>query len=295
MMTIAVAGIISCNDASQKSAEDGQNLTSGTATMYVDNSVAPVVEDVIDVFRSRYPQVGLSQVNMPEADIVRLALADSARIIIMTRKLTADEESNFRKLKIAARVNEFASDAVALVSQKGNDTLVDLDEVLKVFQGKPSKVGRIVFDSPNSGTVKFLMQKAGVTALPKENIYALKNNADVLRYVKDNKGAIGVIGLNLLLQPAKDVAPLVESIEVMAVSNVKKGEVEKNYYKPNQSNIAAGSYPLSRKVYVLNYQGRQGLGMGFANYVTSPDGQRIILKSGLLPVTMPTREIEVTN
>jgi phosphate transport system substrate-binding protein len=35
--------------------------------------------------------------------------------------------------------------------------------------------------------------------------------------------------------------------------------------------------------------------MGFANYISAPDGQRIVLKSGLLPETIPTREIEVRN
>lgn len=290
------AVVLSCSDAAsgKKNAED-QNLTSGTATMYVDNSVAPVVDDVLAVFKSRYPNVNLSQVNLPETDVIRMMLNDSARIAVLTRTLTKAEESDFIKRKITPKINEFASDAIALVAQKGNDTVVDLAEVLKVFRGEPSKAGKIVFDSPNSGAVQYLMKKAGVTSLPVQNIYALKSNADVLNYVKDNKGAIGIIGLNLLLQPAKDVAPLVESVEVLAVSNVKKGATQLKYYKPNQSNIAAGLYPLTRKLYVLNYQGSLGLGMGFANYVTSPDGQRIILKSGLLPLTMPTREIEVNN
>ncbi|MCR5861499.1 substrate-binding domain-containing protein [Flavobacterium sp. J372] len=283
----------SCGEKTSGKAEE--NLTSGTATMYVDNSVLPVVEDVAAVFQSRYPQVNLKTIGFPETDIIRFMLADSARIVVLTRKLTADEESNFRKRKITAKINEFASDAVALVAQKNGDTVIDLQEILKVFQGKPSKVSRIVFDSPDSGTVKFLMEKAGVKTLPKQNIYALKNNAQVLEYVKNNKGAIGAIGLNLLLQPTKDVENLVREIEVLSVSDVKNKKIDNKAYKPNQSTIAAGSYPLIRKLYVLNYQGIQGLGMGFANYVTSPDGQRIILKSGLLPVTMPTREIEVTN
>jgi phosphate transport system substrate-binding protein len=292
---LCIGLFFSCNNEKNDAKSVRENLTSGKATIYADNSVLPVVEDVLAVFESRYPQVEMKTIGIPETDIIRLMLADSARIVVLTRKLTADEESNFRKRKITARVNEFASDAVALVSQKGTDTIIELQEVYKVFQGKPSKVGRIVFDSPDSGTVKFLMEKAGVTTLPKNNIYALKSNADVLNYVKTNNGAIGIIGLNVLLQPSKDVENLAGEVEVLAVSDVKNTNASGKAFKPNQSSIAGGLYPLTRKVYVLNYQGIQGLGMGFANYVTSPDGQRIILKSGLLPVTMPTREIEVKN
>ncbi|MGV3458853.1 MAG: PstS family phosphate ABC transporter substrate-binding protein [Flavobacterium sp.] len=287
--------VTGCSDKNASGKTTEENLTSGTNTIYVDNSVAPVVDDVLAVFQSRYPRVNLKQVSLPETDIIRLMLADSARIAVLTRKLTAEEETTFRKRQISAKVSEFASDAVALVSQKGHDTIVDLNDVLNIFRGEPSKIGRIVFDSPDSGTVKLLMEKAGVTTFPKDKIYALKSNEQVLEYVKNNANAVGVIGLNLLVQPSKDVAPLVENVQVLAVSNVKESDMKVTYHKPNQSNIAAGLYPLTRKLYVLNYQGTQGLGMGFANYMTSPDGQRIILKAGLLPITMPTREIEVRN
>jgi phosphate transport system substrate-binding protein len=48
-----------------------------------------------------------------------------------------------------------------------------------------------------------------------------------------------------------------------------------------------------RKLYVLNYSNKNGLGMGFATYIGAFEGQRIILKSGLLPVEIPSREINV--
>jgi phosphate transport system substrate-binding protein len=37
------------------------------------------------------------------------------------------------------------------------------------------------------------------------------------------------------------------------------------------------------------------LGTGFSSFVASDKGQRIILKSGLLPAVMPVRFIEVSN
>ena len=54
-----------------------------------------------------------------------------------------------------------------------------------------------------------------------------------------------------------------------------------------------GLYPLKRPIYLLNYQGKNGLGMGFASFVAGDIGQRIILKSGLLPVRIPSRELNV--
>jgi phosphate transport system substrate-binding protein len=42
---------------------------------------------------------------------------------------------------------------------------------------------------------------------------------------------------------------------------------------------------------VLNYQGYAGLGTGFASFVVGDTGQRIVLKSDLLPITIPDRNI----
>jgi phosphate transport system substrate-binding protein len=44
---------------------------------------------------------------------------------------------------------------------------------------------------------------------------------------------------------------------------------------------------------MLNYQGKAGLGMGFASFIAGEIGQRIILKSGLVPVKIPSRNIIV--
>jgi phosphate transport system substrate-binding protein len=87
----------------------------------------------------------------------------------------------------------------------------------------------------------------------------------------------------------------VSGITVLAVDNVKIDNGVKKYYMPTQSNIATGSYPLTRKLYVLNYSNRDGLGMGFATYIGAFEGQRIVLKSGLLPVEMPSREVNIAD
>jgi hypothetical protein len=48
---------------------------------------------------------------------------------------------------------------------------------------------------------------------------------------------------------------------------------------------------LARDLYIINCQGYSGLGMGFASFVAGDIGQRIILKSGLLPIRTPGRKL----
>jgi phosphate transport system substrate-binding protein len=294
----ALSVLFSCrNDSGSNASETEETMTAGTATFLVDNTIQPIVEDVIAVYQNMYDRATIKQVNRSEGEIIRALLADSARVAIFSRQLTPEEESYFKKKKISAKVNEFAFDAIALITNRqAKDTVVKLEEIIKVLKGETSAViPKLVFDNPNSSTVKYLLNLAGVSKLPSQNVYALKNNEDVIKYVHDNNGAVGVIGLNWLMQPPPALTKTVENIRVLGVNNVKADKTGNNYYKPNQSNIGAGLYPLTRKLYVLNYQGKRGLGMGFANYITAPDGQRIILKSGLLPVNIPNRELEVRN
>lgn len=291
--------VISCkkDGISVKKKVVSETLTSGEIRILSDNTVQPIIEDVLAVFHNAYEEASIKQVNMTEHEIVKALLTDSASVAVLPRKLTKEEETHFTDKKITPEVTEFAVDAIALITnEKATDTVINLEEVIKVLQGKPSdKVKRLVFDNPASSTVQQLLKVAGVTSVPSTGVYALKSNEEVIKYVHDNNGAIGIVGVNWLVQPPPALVQYVEEITVLGVDNVKKDKAEKKYYKPTQNNIATGEYPLTRKLYVLNYSGKQGLGMGFATYISAREGQRIILKSGLLPVTIPSREIEVRN
>lgn len=288
--------ILACNKNQDTKPEDiEETLTSGKITVLVDNTAQPIIEDVLAVFHNVYNRAEIVQVNKTENEIVRALLQDSATVAVLPRKLTAEEEDFFTRKNIVPRISHFATDAIALITNKqATDTIVELEEVLKVLRGESSpKVKSLVFDNPNSSTVQYLLKLANVKKVPTQNVYSLKSNEEVIKYVHDNKGAIGIIGVNWLLQPPQGLTNVVDNITVLAVDNVKIDKQEKKYYKPSQSNVATGSYPLTRDLYVLNYQGKKGLGMGFATYLTAREGQRIILKSGLLPVDIPTREINV--
>ncbi|MDV6169152.1 substrate-binding domain-containing protein [Flavobacterium sp. DG1-102-2] len=298
LLVVFTAGVFSCKG--DKAPGEGVNAdipTAGKTTLYADNTVQPIIEDVLAVFHSVYTRADVTQVNLNETELVNAMIKDSARVVVMSRLLTDEEESNFRRRKITPVVTQFATDAIAFITNKSaKDSVVNLDEIVKVIKGGTSdKIQKLIFDNPNSSSVQYLLKYAGVAKLPSGNIYSLKSNEEVIRYVHKNPGSVGVVGVNWLTQRPESLAKIVSDITVLGVDNVKIDKGAKKYYKPFQSNIATNSYPLTRKLYVLNYSGREGLGTGFATYIGAFEGQRIILKSGLLPVEIPTREIEVRS
>lgn len=281
--------VFSCQ---KKSDNKIDSILEGKATLYVDESILPIVEDEEAVFESQY-EAKLHLVPQSENEVLNSMLNDTAKMAVLTRELTAQELKVFQNKKITPKITRFATDAVAFIKNKtANDTLIVLQDVIDFLQGKAvPNIKGLVFDNPNSSTVRYMSQISGVTITNQKNIFSFKTNEEVIKYVADNDGMVGVIGMNWIFQPPLALQEAVDKVNVLGVKD--KGSNE--YVYPSQDNLAQGKYPLARHLYIVNCQGYAGLGMGFTSFLTSERGQRIILKSGLVPERIPSREIVIKN
>lgn len=78
----------------------------------------------------------------------------------------------------------------------------------------------------------------------------------------------------------------------MAVSSSVNATSE-NSYRPYQAYLALKKYPLTHDVYILINDPKGALPTGVMTFLTGDRGQRIILKSGLVPATQPIRVVNV--
>jgi phosphate transport system substrate-binding protein len=292
-LSIVFIFIISCKDSPKDPKDLKETIIQGTATFFVDETIQSIIEDVMSVFESQY-KAKITLVNKPESEIINLLLSQKAKVAILSRTLTPEESKIFGNKKIVPKITKFATDAIVLITNNSSkDTIVDLQDVINLMQGKPSKIKKLVFENPNSSTVRYMNNLASVTSAEKKGIYSVKSHEEVLQYISENKDAIGVVGLNLIVQSKLEWQKYIDKITVMGIKNSRSKPNNVLYYKPNQTNLAEGLYPLQRDLYMLNYQGSAGLGMGFASFIAGEIGQRIILKSGLLPVRIPARNINI--
>ena len=282
---------VMCNQKEQKKA-DKESILKGSTTIFVDETLSPIMEDQVAVFESNY-EAKIKLVSKSESETLISLFKQKSAIAVLTRNLTNEENKIFEQKKITPKITKFATDAIAFISNKSTkDTLIDLKNVVEFMQGKPSSSIRgLVFDNPNSSTVRYMNLLAEIKSIPENGVYSFKTNDEVIKFVAQNKGMIGVVGVNWLFQPMPEMKEFVNKVNVLSV----KGLTGENYYAPSQNNIAEGKYPLARDLYIINGQGYSGLGMGFASFVAGDIGQRIILKSGLLPVRIPGRRINVRH
>lgn len=291
-VSVLVVSFVACkrNSAKEDATEIKETPVSGRADVLVEESIFPIVEDVRDVFEFEYSNISLNLIKKSENEILDLIYKDSLRIAVLPRKLDSVEVSHFAG-KVVPKMTHFASDAVVFVAHKKfKDSILDYEKLVHNLKASDAtNETLLIFDNVNSSVSEQFRKATGVRDLSSDHVFFLPSTTDVVEYVQKNTQAVGVIGLNWLVQPNQAIQSKLDDLKVLAVKNPKDGK----FYKPSQNNIAEGTYPIIRELYVLDFQGKSGLGMGFASYIAGYKGQRIVLKSGLVPFKVPPREIVV--
>lgn len=280
-----------CNQKSKS--ESKETILKGSIDIVTDETVKPIVDDQVAVFEGTYFDAKINIKPKSEVELINDLLSQKAKVVVTTRNLTKEELQKFEKSKINPRVTPFAIDAIALISNKSNnDTLIALKSVIDFMQGKADPgIKGLVFDNPNSSTVRYMKDLAKVKEIPANGVFSFKTNDEVIKFVSENDGMIGVVGVNWLSQPSPNMVDVVNKINVLGVKGLK----DNNYYYPTQNDLAELKYPLARDLFIINCQGYSGLGMGFASFIAGDIGQRIVLKSGLLPVRTPGRKLQIRS
>jgi phosphate transport system substrate-binding protein len=286
--------LLSCKDRS-KSNKGSDDILTGKLPVLVDQTLLPIIKESADVFESSYPNSSLELMARPEIKAVNALLSDSAYVVVLTRKLNSQEDDYFRKRGIQPKIFQMASDAIVLINNRNSaDTIISQKNVKSLLEGNLAGQ-RMVFDNANSSTLRYLKDYYKLDKIDPKAISAMKDSEDVMKYVSENANAVGVIGYNWYLKAVEKNSQLLDKIRTLSIENVSAGADKAHFYKPSQSTIADGVYPFIRPVYIMNYQPNMGLGLGFSAFLTGDRGQRIILKAGLVPVTMPGREIIIRD
>jgi len=280
---------------SKPSSKNTDTFMTGRADFLIDESCSPIVDEEAYVFTASFREAKPGLIYKTENELLRLLLTDSIPFAIMARTLTIEETKIMAGHKVPPVTNRFAIDAIALIVQQGvKDTTITVSALKAMLNGTLKTNKSLVFDNPNSSLVRYLKDLAGTKDLNAKNVYALKSNKEVIRYVSEHPDAIGITGFAWLNDPDADYADAVKKVKIIGVKDDgRKDDI--GFTKPSQETLALKQYPLTRSLYIIDCTGRQGLGAGFASFVMGDRGQRIILKSGLLPDAIPGREVTITK
>jgi phosphate transport system substrate-binding protein len=305
LLVLSVLLATSCKSYSDKQINK-ETATRGDIKIGVDEAYQLLADSQIAVFEAIYKYAHITPINASEDSVLRLFMADSVRLMITSRKLTTNEEAYLKEKNIVPRTTLIAWDAIAFIANRSNpDSLIRYNTLHEVFDGKvkdwkqinpKSKLGgiRVVFDNQGSGNIRYIVKKFGITALP-DFCYSANSNPSVVDYVEAHPDAIGIISVNWVSDPHDSIThAFLRKIKVMGISSEFYSEGD-DFYTPHPAYIADKSYPFIREVYAISRESITGLGRGFIQFVAGDQGQRIILRSGMLPATMPIRIIQISK
>jgi phosphate transport system substrate-binding protein len=278
--------------------------TRGNIRIVSDESFKPLIEAEVFTFVHLYEGAKIQPVFKPEYDVINDFMNDSVKVIVTSKKLSDYQVQYLRDTQVIARTSPYAYDALALITNHENkDTLLRYNTVKDIFMGKvktwsdineKSKLGNInvVFDNNKSGNIRYFKELFEIKDSLSKNFFAVNNNEEVINYVSRNPDALGIISVNWISDRDDSLTmSFIRKINVIAVSQqyVNDG----SYYRPYQGFIYDKSYPFVREIYLISRETFAGLGSGFVNWACAEQGQRIVLKSGLVPATMPIRLVQI--
>ncbi|MGZ3750012.1 MAG: PstS family phosphate ABC transporter substrate-binding protein [Mucilaginibacter sp.] len=267
---------------------------SGEALFVSDESFAPILDQELYIFKHENPKAKPAVIYKSENDVVKVLLSDSSRFAFLSRPLNDEEIKAMKSRNLPSVVTKFAVDAVAIiVNSASTDTATTVDEIKKMLKGEAKTDRSIVFDDPNSSLVRYLKEFTGQSDFKQKNIYALKSNREVIEYVSKHPEAIGITGFSWINDPDADYADAAKKVKILAIKDEGSKTAPNEYFRPSQTTLYLKQYPLLRYLYIVNCTGRTGLGNGFEHFIEGDKGQRIILRSGLLPINIPERNIMI--
>ncbi|MBN2666064.1 MAG: substrate-binding domain-containing protein [Bacteroidales bacterium] len=278
--------------------------TRGNIKIAVDESFQPLVDTEVYTFTSLYQNATIRPEYKPEVDVVNDFMSDSVKVMVTSRTLSEDQIAYLKEQLIVVRSVTFAYDALALITNKDNpDTLLTYNNVRDIIKGKvrewkemepSSKLGSIsvIFDNTKSGNIRYFKERFEIADTLGDNFFAVNSNAEVIEFVSRNPDALGIISVNWISdKDDPQSTQFLSRVNVLAIS--QEFANDGYYYRPYQGFIADKSYPFIREVYMTSRETFAGLGSGFIQWATGEQGQRIVMKSGLVAATMPIRLVQV--
>lgn len=307
---LSLALISACGGQKPKGEARTDTYASGEMVLMCDESFSPIIDEELKVFHATYRDAKVTPQYTNELDAFNALMQQKVHLIITARNFNAKELNYFKTNNLQPRYFPLGYDGMAIICNNQNtDSCITVKDVRRILSGqvklwsevnKGSRLGEIdvVFDNDKSAAVHYAVDSIlGGKPINSPNITAVKTSAEVVNYVEKTPNAIGIIGSNWL-NDKRDSTNVTfrKNINVMSISQMEKA-TELNSWKPYQLYLLDGRYAFCRTVYALLVDPFHGLPVGFANFLQSPIGQKIILKSALLPYRgdLTFRKVHVSN
>ena len=287
---------ISCKSKTEKEKTLKDTPWRGSISISADESFKPVIDEMVKVYESNRPKTKINVVYKPEAECFKDFFVDSIRMIIATRRYNEEEKELMSdSLNVAPSSLVVARDAIAvIVNPSAGDSLFTLKDLKEILTGKFKKKLIPVFDGVKAtSTVRFIIDSLLKGDSLTSDAMAARSSTGVIDYIAKTPGAIGFIGISWIGNHE-------DPNQLSYLKEVRMAGIESHYFpgqyvKAYQENIYSKNYPLVRDLVYTLKENYQGLGFGFATFMSGEIGQLIFRRAYLVPQILRNFGIRPAN
>ena len=291
--------------------------TTGELTIVVDENVEPLMKAEIAEFERLNPEakvkIKVAPTKVAKADLIN----GETKFIVVTRNFDDEEKAVLEKNKTEVKEYPIAVDGIGfIVNPKNPVKKVTSDDLKNIFTGKLTKWTEIKSEQDKSqdeeagkffkGSIDkiklFIQRKNSSTydyvldSILKKTEYSntavvCSTSAQVLYNVRNIENAIGIINMNWLTTGNADTID--STVKTLKVSRIGDNGRQYDFAEFHQGLIYNASYPYRRTIYVFSTEQDMKLSSGFITFLLHNEGQKVVLKNSLVPVSQPVRTIQI--
>ena len=278
--------------ACQSSASAGNQENGGesTASAYIQNKGSDTIVNLALAWAERYqqehPEVRISVTGGGTGTGIASLINGTVDIANASRQIKDEEVESAKSGGIDPQEIVIARDAIAVIVHPDNPVQnLTMEQVSQIFQGKINNWKEVggedrqivrISRETNSGThVYFLEAVIRLGDSESKTIFAadtllLPSSEGIISEVGDNPNAIGYDGLGY-------VTP---HVKVVGIAEEEGGE----YVLPSAETVNAGTYPISRDLYMYTDKEPGEAVRTYLDWILSPEAQTIVTDLGFVPV-----------
>lgn len=290
--------------------------TTGSMTIGVDENVEPLMRDEIKEFERLNPEAKVDMTVGPTTNTIVDFLNGDVKVIVTTRTFNDEEKAIIEKKNIEVKEYPLAIDGIGFITNKDNPVKrVTSDDLRKILSGEyklwtdiksqdeaQNEAAKKFFTGTKNNIKAFIQRKNSATnkyvqdSILREMQYSTaalvcSTSVQILESVRANENGIGILSMNWLSKGSQDTIDT--TINTLRVSKIWESGRQDDFVEFHQGLIYDGSYPYRRTIYVFSRETGIQLSTGFITFLVKTDGQKVVLKNSLVPVTQPVRTIQI--
>ena len=241
-------------------------------TLSGSTTVLPIAQAAAEAFMAKHPEVNISVRGGGSGVGIAALMNKTVDIATSSRQMKAKEISQAKSNGVNPVGYAIANDGITMIVNKANTVKnLSLKDLKNIYTGKvtnwnqlggPNMPIVVISRDISSGTFEVFNEKALSGAKVVDSAQMLASNNAIVTTVTTTPGAVGYVGLGYVTPETK----------VVSVENMT----------PSEQTVKAGTYKLSRKLYMFTNGAAKGNAAEFLSFLQSAAGQKIVVEQGFI-------------